>query len=211
MFVSFEDSPPRQKKVDLDRSHRGFQWALRRNVWILRAPGSSSLCCPWTVFDKWCRGACCFAGQWKKQNQKQKVPLSAWRISSSTEDDTSCPGLCSYQSSSNTSSSLNLSAFVPPRCQGRKKYIQDLLGSLTCTHGLGKDRFGSSCHLRNTFIASAPGGSNAFRTQLFRWKHVMDGAAAPAQHRSVASFSRSINYTHLYICVCMWVCACCVV
>lgn len=81
-------------------------------------------------------------GKKKKKAPKEKS-LSAWRSSSSTEGDTWRSGLCSYQSSSNTSSSLNPSAFVPPRCQG-KKYIQDLLGALTCTRGLSKDRFGSS-------------------------------------------------------------------
>lgn len=79
----------------------------------------------------------------EKKSPQTKVSLSAWRISSWTEDDTRGSGSCSYQSSSNTSSSLNLSAFVPPRCQG-KKDIQDLLGSLTCTHGLSKDGFGSA-------------------------------------------------------------------
>lgn len=82
-----------------------------------------------------------------EKEKKVSLSLSAWRISSSTEDDTWCPGLCSYQFSSNTSTSLNLSAFVPPGCLKKikiKKYIQDLLGSVPCTHGLSKDRFGSS-------------------------------------------------------------------
>lgn len=50
------------------------------------------------------------------EKEKKSLSLSAWRIFSSTENDTLCSGLCSYQFSSNTSASLNLSVFVPPGC-----------------------------------------------------------------------------------------------
>lgn len=120
----------------------------------------------------------------EKKNPKTKVSLSAWRISSSTEDDTWCSGLCSYQSSSNTSSSLNLSAFVPPGCQGKKIHPGSV--RLSYMHSWPQQRqIWELCHLHSTFIASPPGGSSAFRKHLFCWKRVTDGAEAPAQHRSV--------------------------
>lgn len=109
----------------------------------------------------------------KRPKTKVSLSLSAWRIPSSTEDDTSCSGLCSYQSSSNTSSSLNLSAFVPPRCQRKKTHPGSVRFSYM--HPWPQRRqIWELCHLRSTFIASPPGGSNAFRKHLFCWKGVMD-------------------------------------
>lgn len=101
--------------------------------------------------------------------KKKNVSPSAWRISSSTEDDTWCPGLCSYQFSSNTSTSLNLSAFVPPGCLKKTKKHPGSVRFCSMHSWPQQRQIWELCHLQNTFIASSPGGIAAFRKGLFCW------------------------------------------
>lgn len=197
-----------------------IRWSMR----VSRGRGEGMNGCrgPWS-------SACCAASRpWLTNGVEERVVLlviekEKKKISlfASTEDDTLCSGLCSYQFSSNTPASLNLSVFVPPGClkKKNKKNIQVLLSSVPCAHGLSKDRFGNSVICKKkTFIASSPGGIGAFRKDLFSWKlQTCHGWCCSTCTAQVWIFfpPKSISNTHvhshtdLYICVYVDVCRSC--